>query len=76
VRLVAAIGTGLLEPPDPVTGSWTTEPPGQPDLPGILAGWQDRGLVPQDAAPAAAVQRAHECGADGHLAGALRELLG
>jgi hypothetical protein len=117
VRLVAAIGTGLLEPPDPVTVSWTTEPPGQPDLPGILAGWQDRGLVPQDAAPefaarslrvwracrdavrdwrpspyagpidvfgpppatalsAAAAQRAHECGAHGHLAGALRELLG
>ncbi|HEX3922346.1 MAG TPA: hypothetical protein VHY31_08670 [Streptosporangiaceae bacterium] len=84
--------------------------------PGILAGWQDRGLVPQDAAPefaarslrvwracrgavrdwrpspyagpidafgpptamalpAAAAQRAHESGADGHPAGAPRELL-
>jgi hypothetical protein len=117
VRLVAAIGTGLLEPPDPVTGSWTTEPPGQPDLPRILASWQDRDLVPPDVAPefaarslrvwqasqdaardwrpspyagpidvfgpppamalpATATQRAHECGADGHLAGALREPLG
>ena len=33
------------------------------------------GLPPAMALPAIAVQRAHECGADGHLAGALRELL-
>jgi hypothetical protein len=28
------------------------------------------------ALPATAVQRRHECGTDGHLAGALRELTG
>jgi hypothetical protein len=28
------------------------------------------------ALPATAVQRTHECGADGRLAGALRELIG
>ncbi|HEX3956127.1 MAG TPA: phosphopantetheine-binding protein [Trebonia sp.] len=33
------------------------------------------GPLPATALPATAVQRAHECGADGHLAGALRELL-
>ncbi len=34
------------------------------------------GLPPITALPATAVQRAHECGTDGRLAGALRELLG
>jgi hypothetical protein len=34
------------------------------------------GLPPAMALPAATVQRTHECGADGHLADALRELLG
>ncbi|HZR50597.1 MAG TPA: thioesterase domain-containing protein [Streptosporangiaceae bacterium] len=33
-------------------------------------------LSPNIALPAAVVQRTHECGADGHLAGALRELIG
>ena len=115
VRLVAVIDAGLLEPPG--TGSWLAEPAGERDLPGILAGWQERGLVPRDAAPefaarslgvwranrdavrdwrpspyagpvdvfgrppamalpATVVQRRHECGTDGQLAGALRELLG
>ncbi|HEY6789114.1 MAG TPA: thioesterase domain-containing protein, partial [Trebonia sp.] len=116
VRLLAAIDAELLEPPDPVTESWSREPPRQPDLPRILASWQERDLVPPDAAPefaarslrvwqaskdavrdwqpspynapidifgpppatalpATAVQRTHECGADGQLADALRELL-
>jgi pimeloyl-ACP methyl ester carboxylesterase len=49
VQLLAAIGTGLLEPPG--SESWLQQPPGQPDLPRILANWQERDLVPQDAAP-------------------------
>ncbi len=117
VRLVAVIDHELLEPLDTGTESWLRQPPGQWDLPRILADWQERDLVPQDAtpefvgrslrvwranqdavqywrpspysgpidvfgrAPAMAlpgtvVQRAHECGADGQLADALRELLG
>jgi surfactin synthase thioesterase subunit len=117
VRFLAAIDAELLEPPDPVTESWSREPPGQRDLPRILASWQERDLVPQDVAPefvarslrvwranrdavrdwrpspytgpldvfglpptmalpTTAVQRTHECGAEGHLADALRELLG
>jgi pimeloyl-ACP methyl ester carboxylesterase len=117
VRLVAAIDTGLLEPPDTGTESWSQQPPRQPDLPQILASWQERDLVPHDVAPefaarslrvwqanqdavrdwrpspytepidvfgqppatalpATAVQRRHECGADGQLPGALRELIG
>jgi pimeloyl-ACP methyl ester carboxylesterase len=117
VRLLAAIDTELLEPPDTVTESWLREPPGQWDLPRILASWQERDLVPRDVAPefvarslrvwrasqdavrdwrpspytgpidvfgrppamalpATIVQRTHECGADGQLADALRELLG
>jgi surfactin synthase thioesterase subunit len=117
VRLVAAIGAELLEPPDHGTGSWSREPSGQSDLPRILASWQERGLVPpnvepefvarslrvwranRDAArdwrpspytgrvdifgpqpvtalPATVVQRTHECGTEGRLADALRELIG
>ncbi|MBV9448709.1 MAG: hypothetical protein JO345_22705 [Streptosporangiaceae bacterium] len=127
VRLVAAIDAGLLEPPDTVTESWLGEPPRQPDMPRILASWQERDLVPRDVAPefaerslrvwranwdamrdwqpspytgpldvfgrppttvvpttvvpttalpATVVQRTQECGADGHLADALRELIG
>lgn len=117
VRLVAAIDAELLEPPDPVTGSWSNEPAPQPDPPQVLASWQERDLVPPDVAPefvarslrvwranrdaardwrpslytgpvdlfglppimalpATAVQRTRECGADGQLADALRELLG
>jgi hypothetical protein len=49
--LVAAIGIGLLEPPDTGTGSWLQQPPRRPDLPRILASWQERDLVPQDVAP-------------------------
>jgi pimeloyl-ACP methyl ester carboxylesterase len=49
VQLVAVIGTALLEPPG--TGSWPQPPPREPDLPRILASWQDRDLVPRDAAP-------------------------
>ena len=51
VRLLAAIDTGLLEPPDTGTESWLQRPPRQPDLPRILASWQERDLVPQDVAP-------------------------
>ncbi len=51
VRLLAAIDAELLEPPDPVTESWSREPPRQPDLPRILASWQERDLVPPGAAP-------------------------
>jgi len=117
VRILAAIDTELLEPPDTVTESWLRKPPEQWDLPRILANWQERDLVPRDVAPefaerslrvwranrdavrdwrpspytgpldvfglppatilpAAAVQRTHECGTDGHLADALCELLG
>ena len=115
VRLVAVIDTRLLEPAG--AGSWPGPLPGQPDVAGILASWQERGLVPQDTAPefitrslrvwqagqdalrdwqpspytgpvdifgqppamslpATAAQRTHQCGADGQLADALRELLG
>jgi hypothetical protein len=114
-RLVAVIDIGLLEPAG--TGSWPGPLPGQPDLTGILASWQERGLVPQDtppefitrslrvwqasqdalrgwqpspytgpvdifgqplamSLPATAAQRTHQCGADGQLADALRELIG
>ncbi|MDQ2810976.1 MAG: thioesterase domain-containing protein [Actinomycetota bacterium] len=117
VRLVAAIDAELLGPPDTGTESWLQQPPRQPDLPRILASWQERELVPRDVAPefvarslrvwqasqdamrdwrpspytkpidvfglpptmvlpATAVQRRHECGTDGQLADALRELLG
>jgi pimeloyl-ACP methyl ester carboxylesterase len=116
VRLLAVIDTALLGPLDTGTESWSQQPPGEPDLAGILAGWRERDLVPRDVAPEfaarslrvwrgsrdavrdwrpspyagpvdvfglppamvlppAVVQRAHECGADGHLAGALRDLL-
>ncbi len=52
VRLVAVIDAGLLEePPGAGTGSWAHETPGEPDLPRILAGWQERDLVPPDVAP-------------------------
>ena len=34
------------------------------------------GLPPATSRPAAVAQRIHECGTGGHLAGALRELLG
>jgi hypothetical protein len=116
VPLLAAIDAELLEPADPVTESWSREAPGQRDLPGILASWQERDLVPRDVAPefvarslrvwranrdamrdwrpspytgsldifglpatmvlpTTVTQRTHECGADGSLADALRELL-
>jgi hypothetical protein len=48
VLLLAAIDAELLEPPDPIAESWSHEPPGQPDLPRILASWQERDLVPQN----------------------------
>jgi hypothetical protein len=48
VLLVAAIDAELLEPPDPITESWSHEPPRQPDLPRILASWQERDLVPEN----------------------------
>jgi pimeloyl-ACP methyl ester carboxylesterase len=48
VLLLAAIDAELLEPPDPITESWSHEPPRQPDLPRILASWQERDLVPQN----------------------------
>lgn len=117
VRLVAAIDAELLEPPDTSTESWLHEPPRQPDLPRILASWQERDLVPRNVAPefvarslrvwranrdavrdwrpspypepidvfgllpttalpATVVQRTHECGADGRLVSAFRELIG
>jgi hypothetical protein len=47
MALVAAIDTELLEPPDAGTESWFR----QPDLPWILASWQERDLVPRDVAP-------------------------
>jgi pimeloyl-ACP methyl ester carboxylesterase len=51
VRLLAAIDTELLEPLDTGTESWLQQPPRQPDLPQILASWQQRDLVPPGAAP-------------------------
>jgi hypothetical protein len=51
VRLVAAIDDELLEPLDTGTESWSRQPPGQSDLPRILASWQERNLVPHDVAP-------------------------
>ncbi len=117
VRLLAAINGELLEPPLAITEPWPGEPSRQPDLPRILASWQERDLVPPDAEPelvaralrvwqasqdaaadwrpspytetidvfglppvtalpATVAQRAHECGTDGQLAAALRELIG
>ena len=117
VRLLAAIDAELLEPPDTGIEPWSHEPPRQPDLPRILASWQEHDLVPQTVAPefvtrslrvwranrdavrdwrpspytgpidifglppittlpATVVQRTHECGTDGRLAGALGELIG
>jgi pimeloyl-ACP methyl ester carboxylesterase len=49
VQLLAAIDAELLEPPDPITESWSNQPPRQPDLPRILASWQERDLVPPNA---------------------------
>jgi hypothetical protein len=50
VRLVAAIDAELVEPSG--TGeSWSDEPGPQPDLPRILASWQERDLVPRDVSP-------------------------
>ncbi|MGD0069924.1 MAG: hypothetical protein ABSB76_41765 [Streptosporangiaceae bacterium] len=51
MALVAAIDTGLLEPPDAGTGSWLQQGPRQPDLLWIVASWQERDLVPRDVAP-------------------------
>ncbi|MGH3286144.1 MAG: thioesterase domain-containing protein [Streptosporangiaceae bacterium] len=51
VRFLAAIDTELLEPLDTGTESWSQQPPGQWDLPRILASWQERDLVPRDVAP-------------------------
>lgn len=51
VRLLAAIDTELLQPLDTGTESWAQLPPRQPDLPRILASWQERDLVPRDVAP-------------------------
>ena len=51
VRLLAAIDAGLLEPPDAGTESWARDSPRQPDLPRILARWQEHGVVPRDVAP-------------------------
>lgn len=48
VRLVAAIGRELVEPPG--SGSWSDEPPRNSDLTRILASWQERDLVPRDVA--------------------------
>ena len=64
-RLVAAIDAELLEPSDSVTESWSREEPSESDLPRILASWQERDLVPRDAAPEFAgrslrVWRAHQ----------------
>jgi pimeloyl-ACP methyl ester carboxylesterase len=118
VRVLAAIDTDLLEPADTGTESWSQAPPRPSDLPGILASWQERDLVPENAEPefaarslrvwranrdavrdwrpspytgpvdvfglppittalpATVVQRTRECGPDGRLAAALRELIG
>ena len=117
VRLLAAIDAGLLEPADAITESWSREPHRQPDLARILASWQERDLVPQNAEldfvarslrvwranqdavrdwrpspytgpidifgpppmtalPTTVVQLTHECGTDGRLADAFRELIG
>ncbi len=51
VRLVAAIDDELLEPLDTGAESWPHEPPRQAQLPEILAHWQERGLIPPNAAP-------------------------
>ena len=117
VLLLVAIDAELLEPPDPITESWSREPPRPAELPRILASWQERDLVPRNleadfvarslrvwqanqdavrdwrpspytgpihafglpsitALPATVVQLTHECGPDGRLADALRELIG
>jgi thioesterase domain-containing protein len=51
VRLLAAIDTELLEPPDTGIESWSQAPPRQSDLPQILVSWQERDLVPEDVGP-------------------------
>ena len=51
VSLVAAIDAELLELPGTGTEAWLQEPPRQLDLQRTLASWQERDLVPRDAAP-------------------------
>jgi pimeloyl-ACP methyl ester carboxylesterase len=51
VRLVAAIDGALLDLPDSGTDAWSREAPRASDLPGILAAWQESGLVPRSATP-------------------------
>ena len=91
VRLVAAIDAGLLEPPDAVPGSWMAPDIAARSLhvcrasrdamrdwrPSPYTGPVDVfGRPPVAALPATVVQRTHECGPDGQLAGAFRELVG
>jgi pimeloyl-ACP methyl ester carboxylesterase len=88
VRLLAAIDAGLLEPPDTGTESWPDEPRSlrvwranrdavRDWRPSPYTGPIDIfGLPLITALPATVVQRTHECGTDGRLAGALRELIG
>jgi hypothetical protein len=87
VRLVAAIDAELLEPPDTGTESWSHERSlrvwrANRDA---VRDWRPSPYTrPVDvfgrpsimALPATVVQRTHECGADGRLADALRELIG
>jgi hypothetical protein len=88
VRLVAVIGAELLAPPH--TGTWPQElvtrslrvrqanrDAVRDWLPSPYAGPLDVfGRPPVAALPVTAVQRTHECRADGHLVSALRELIG
>jgi hypothetical protein len=92
VRLVAAIDAELLEPPDTDLVPRNVAPEfvarslrvQQANLDAVRD-WRPSpytgpidifGLPPIAVLPATVVQRAHECGTDGRLAGALRELIG
>jgi hypothetical protein len=92
VRLVAAIDAELLEPPDTDLVPRNVAPEfvarslrvQQANLDAVRD-WRPSpytgpidifGLPPIAVLPATVVQRAHDCGTDGRLAGALRELIG
>lgn len=90
VRLLAAIDAGLLESPEAGTEPWSPELVARSMRvrqanEAAVRDWRPSpytgpvdvlGRTPVAALPAAVVRQAHECGTDGQLADALRELIG